>query len=119
MVLWLKTSNMNSKQHGHKLSSEVDVTRYLNLGNRSEKNGTTGYPIHYSTYIGFHMETQICNQNELCFSDGGLKCRIFLSLLMERRHMNYIYILFLSFFIVEDNFCHQNVHVLYTNIDFL
>ena len=34
-------------------------------------------------------------QNELCFSDGGLKYRIFLSLLMVRRHMNYIYILFL------------------------
>ena len=31
-TVWLKTSNMNSK-HGHNLSSEVDVTPYLNLGN--------------------------------------------------------------------------------------
>ena len=40
-TVWLKTSSMNSKQLGHKLSSEVDVTSYLNLGNRNEKNGTT------------------------------------------------------------------------------
>ena len=63
---------MNSKQHGHKLSSEVDVTRYLNLGNKSEKNGTTGCPIHYSTYIEFHMETQICKTHFLYSSyEGG------------------------------------------------
>ena len=67
-TVWLKTSNMNSKQHGHKLSSEVDITPYLNLGNRSEKNGATGFPIHYSTYINFNMETQICKMQFLLSS---------------------------------------------------